>query len=55
MRAKHLMSQPAISVQSDATIDQAVQIMLDQHFSGLPVLDNNGRLVGMLTEADASL
>jgi len=52
MRAKHLMSQPAISVQSDATIDQAVQIMLDQHISGLPVLDKKGRLVGMLTEAD---
>lgn len=36
----------------EMTINQAIDIMLDQGLTGAPVLDNNRKIVGMLTEKD---
>ena len=36
----------------EMTINEAIDIMLDQHLTGAPVLDNNRKIVGMLTEKD---
>jgi CBS domain-containing protein len=52
MKARDVMTSPVISVQPDTPVLQAVRIMLQRHISGLPVLDNNGRLVGIVTEGD---
>ena len=41
-----------ISVEPDATVLQAARLMLQQHISGLPVIDKVGRLVGVLSEGD---
>jgi CBS domain-containing protein len=46
------MTSPVVSVELDATIMQAVQIMLHKRISGLPVVDKDGRLVGIVTEGD---
>jgi CBS domain-containing protein len=46
------MTSPVVSVELDATIVQAAQIMLQKRVSGLPVVDKGGRLVGMVTEGD---
>ena len=46
------MTSPVVSVAPDATVLQAVQIMLQRRISGLPVIDKDGRLVGMVTEGD---
>ena len=31
---------------------QAIRIMLQRHVSGLPVVDKDGRLIGVVTEGD---
>jgi CBS domain-containing protein len=52
VKAKDIMTSPVVSVELDATIVQAAQIMLQKRVSGLPVVDKGGRLVGMVTEGD---
>src|SRR5215813_7169667 len=52
MKAQDVMTSPVISIEPDATILQAITIMLERRVSGLPVIDKEGRLVGMLTEGD---
>lgn len=46
------MTKNVISVRPDDTIEQAAGLMYLNHLSGLPVLDSEDRLVGILTEAD---
>jgi CBS domain-containing protein len=52
MKAKDVMTSPVVSVEPDASIWQAVRIMLQRHISGLPVVDQKGGLVGIVTEGD---
>jgi len=52
MQAKDVMTSSVISVAPDAPVLEAVQIMLQRHISGLPVVDKAGRLVGIVTEGD---
>lgn len=40
-----------ISVRPDATIEQAITIMLDRRISAMPVADVAGRLVGTVMRA----
>src|SRR3978361_1135458 len=47
-----IMTKNVITVQPDTALADAARIMLDQHLSGLPVIDNAGRLVGLVTEGD---
>jgi CBS domain-containing protein len=52
MKAKDVMTSPVISVEPGASIWEAVRIMLQRRISGLPVIDKQGRLVGMVSEGD---
>ena len=40
MKAKDVMTSPVVSIEQDASIFQAVRIMLQRHISGLPVIDH---------------
>lgn len=52
MFARDVMTRAVVGVKPDAAIDQAIKIMLDHHLSGLPVINDDGALVGMVTEGD---
>ena len=52
MLVKYSMSVDPVTVSPEATIAEAIHLMLDKHISGLPVVDKSGRLVGMLSEGD---
>jgi CBS domain-containing protein len=52
MNASDVMTPSVLSVGPDATIAEAIRLMLDNRISGLPVIDEAGRLVGILTEGD---
>lgn len=52
MSASNVMTEPVISIRSDASILEAVRIMLQNKISGLPVVDDSGRLVGIVSEGD---
>ena len=52
MLAHEVMNPNVATVFADAPILKAISVMEAQHCSGLPVLDANKRLVGILTEGD---
>ena len=52
MQVSDIMTRELVSVAPDASIDTAIDRMLDHHISDLPVIDKAGRLVGILTEGD---
>jgi CBS domain-containing protein len=53
--AKEIMSSPVITVSPDTPFRNIVSIMLQHAISGLPVVDEHGRLLGVVTEADLLL
>jgi CBS domain-containing protein len=46
------MTRKVISVGTAASIVEAANIMLENHVSGLPVIDETGRLVGIVSQGD---
>lgn len=52
MNAGDVMTQSIVTVGPDASIMHAIQLMLKRRISGLPVVDDTGALVGILTEGD---
>ena len=52
MKASDVMTPDVISADPDATVLQAARYMLQHHISGLPVIDQTGKLVGILSEGD---
>src|SRR5499427_8412064 len=52
MTAKDVMTQHVITIAPDASIVEALLLMLQHRISGLPVVDNNGTLAGIVTEGD---
>lgn len=47
-----IMTSPAIVVHPETSIAEAAKTMLDNHISGLPVVDASARLVGIVSEGD---
>jgi CBS domain-containing protein len=52
MKAADIMTANPITVRPDTPLDAAVALLIEKRISGLPVLDAEGYLVGILTEAD---
>jgi CBS domain-containing protein len=52
MQVRDVMTANVISVAAQATILEAARTMLRNRISGLPAVDADGRLVGMVTEGD---
>ncbi len=52
MLARDVMTREVVSVNLKASLAQAIALMLKLKVSGLPVVDDDGKLVGILTEGD---
>src|SRR5262249_14577597 len=52
MRAADVMTPDPVCISPDASITDAIRLMLERKFSGLPVVDARGALVGIVTEGD---
>jgi CBS domain-containing protein len=52
MKARDVMTWGAITVEPDESVTRAVQLMLQNKISGLPVVDDKGEFVGIVTEGD---
>lgn len=55
MNARQIMTRPVVTVTPQTPVCDAVRLMLERHISGLPVIDDTGTLVGIITEADLLL
>jgi CBS domain-containing protein len=52
MRAHQIMTRQVITIAAEASIVDAANIMLDKHISGLPVVDDAAKLVGIVSQGD---
>jgi CBS domain-containing protein len=52
MNAADIMTHPAVTLAEDASLADAIRIMVGRNISGLPVVDRQQHLVGVLTEGD---
>jgi acetoin utilization protein AcuB len=52
LQVQEIMSQNPITVFQDDTVERAAQLMLEHTISGLPVVDDAGGLVGIITQSD---
>lgn len=52
MKVRDLMSAEVVTVAPDASLREAARLMIDSGVSGLPVVDEDGAVVGIITEAD---
>jgi acetoin utilization protein AcuB len=52
LQVKEIMSRDPMTVSVDDTVEHAAMLMLEHTFSGLPVVDTSGALVGIVTQSD---
>src|SRR5215468_4638498 len=52
MRARDVMVRAVATTTPETTVETLARLMINLRISGVPVLDRNGQLVGIVTEGD---
>ncbi len=52
MIARNVMISPVITIKKNASVGGAAKILLENHISAVPVVDDKGRLIGIISEGD---
>jgi CBS domain-containing protein len=52
LKVSEIMTREPTTISQEATISTVAEIMLEKKFSCLPVVDETGKLVGIITESD---
>jgi CBS domain-containing protein len=52
MRAGDVMTRDVVTVGPTTTVTELARLMLDRRISGVPVVDDSGKLVGLVSEGD---
>jgi len=52
LQVKDIMTRNPLTVSVEDTVEHAAQIMLEHTISGLPVMDDAGKVVGIITQSD---
>lgn len=52
IKVKDLMKEPVFTAKPDDTVEEAAALLLEKKISGLPVIDEHNRLVGIITRSD---
>jgi CBS domain-containing protein len=52
MRAKDVMSDSVMSIAADATVFEAASLLVNAQVSAMPVVDEEGSMIGIVSEAD---
>jgi CBS-domain-containing membrane protein len=52
MLARDIMTHEVITIGPDATVQDCARLLSDYHISGVPVIDQDGYMVGIVTQAD---
>ena len=55
LTAQDIMQKDVVTIGPDATIRELAELMADNKISGVPVVDADGRLLGVVTEGDVIL
>lgn len=52
LKAKDIMTKDVITVKPESTVEELARLLIDHRFSGVPVVDDAKRLIGIVTEHD---
>jgi CBS domain-containing protein len=52
LKARDIMTKDVVTVTADTEITQAAKLLLENHFNGLPVVDDRGKLIGIICQDD---
>lgn len=52
MKARDVMVSPVITVKPNSTVKEVAKTLVDRHISAVPVVDDAGKLVGIISEGD---
>ena len=52
MKARDVMVSPVITAHENDTVREVAQLLIEKHISAVPVVDEAGKLVGIVSEAD---
>ncbi len=52
MQTKDIMTTPVVSVAPETGVSDVARLLLERHISAVPVIEPDGRLVGMVSEGD---
>jgi acetoin utilization protein AcuB len=52
IKVKEIMSAPPITIPDDYTVEEAAEVLLKYKISGAPVVDDNGQVMGVITQND---
>jgi acetoin utilization protein AcuB len=52
LRVKNVMTKSPVTVPWDYTVGEASEILLQHNISGLPVVDEDGHVIGIITKSD---
>ena len=52
LRASHIMTTEVMTLTPDTLVENAARTMFENSISGMPVVDDDGRLVGVVSEFD---
>lgn len=52
-KARDIMSAEILSIRETTTMEEAIRLMVNSRITGLPVVDKQGRMVGVYSEYDA--
>ncbi len=52
MLAKDIMTTKVISVKPGDTVERVIKLLLDKKISGVPVVNDNGEVIGIVSEGD---
>ncbi len=52
MQAQDIMTRNVVSAAADTTIEQVTALMMENHISAVPILDNDGSIIGLVSEGD---
>jgi CBS domain-containing protein len=55
MKACDLMSPDVIKIRAETTVDQIVKLLNEHRIGGVPVVDDEDRVIGMVSESDLFL
>ena len=50
--AKEIMSSPAVSVNVEQTLQDVIEILAKNRFSGVPVVDKENKVIGVISDTD---
>jgi CBS domain-containing protein len=52
MKAHDIMTRDVTTVSPDTSVRDIAALMMEKHISGVPVLTNNGKIIGMVSQSD---